>query len=80
MRIAELLENITSTGSLPPAEYNAVAQQRNAAQQQKVKVARQASQQKQQQRQQQALAKSRAVKPKPIKQSVKRRRKAKRRL
>ena len=67
MRIAELLENITSYGSMSPAEYSAVAQQRDAAAKQKRQAAQQARQQQQKLRQQQIWAKSRAVKPKPIK-------------
>lgn len=67
MRIAELLENITPYGSLSPAEYTAVAQQRDAALKQKRQAAQQGRQQQQKIRQQQVWAKSRAAKPKPIK-------------
>lgn len=79
MRIAELLENITPYGSLSPAEYTAVAQQRDAALKQKRQAAQQARRQQQQLRQQQVWAKSRAAKPKPIKWKPVKRRRAKRR-
>ena len=45
MRIAELLENLTPYGSLLPAEYTAVAQQRDAALKQKRQTAQKARQQ-----------------------------------
>lgn len=77
MRIAELLENITTYGSMSPAEYSAVAQQRDAAAKQKRQAAQQARQQQQKLRQQQIWAKSRAVKPKPIKFKTTRRRRVK---
>ena len=73
MRIAELLENITPYGSMSPAEYSAVAQQRDTAAKQKRQVAQQARQQQQKLKQQQIWAKSRAVKPKPIKLKAARR-------
>ena len=66
MRIAEILENITSVGSLASDAYAAVAQQRNAAQREKTAATQQARQQQQQAGQQQLLAKRRAVKPKPL--------------
>ena len=71
MRISEILENITSVGSLPPDAYAAVAQQRNAAQL-KNTVATQQAQQQQKAAQQQLLAKRRTVKPKPLKWHKKR--------
>lgn len=77
MRIAELLENITSYGSMSPAEYSAVAQQRDATTKQKLQATLQAKQQQQKLKQQQIWAKSRAVKPKPIKLKAARRRKVK---
>lgn len=79
MRIAELLENITPYGSLSPAEYTAVAQQRDDALRQKLQSAQQARQQQQKLRQQQVWAKSRAVKPMPIKWKPVKRRRVKRR-
>lgn len=80
MRIAELLENITPYGTLSPAEYTAVAQQRDAALKQKQQAVQQARQQQQKLRQQQVWAKSRAVKPKPIKWKAAKRRRAIRRM
>jgi hypothetical protein len=67
MRIAELLENITPYGPLSPAEYSAVAKQRDAASKQKRLSQQQARQNQQRLRQHQIWAKSRAAKPKPIK-------------
>ena len=67
MRIAELLENITPYGPLSPAEYYAVAKQRDAASKQKRQAIQQARQQQQKVRQQKVCARSRATKPKPIK-------------
>jgi hypothetical protein len=67
MRIAEIIENITSVGSLAPDAYDAVALQRNAAQRQQTAATQQARQRQQQATQQQLLAKRRAVKPKPLK-------------
>jgi ATPase subunit of ABC transporter with duplicated ATPase domains len=67
MRIAELLENLTPYGSLLPAEYTAVAQQRDAALKQKRQTAQKARQQQQKLRQQQAWGRSRFTKPKLIK-------------
>ena len=64
MRIAELLENSTTTGTLTPSEYMPIAQQRDAKHKQKMLATRQASRQKQQALQQQVWSKSRAVKPK----------------
>lgn len=66
MRIFEIFENISSTGTLSPAEYNIYAAGRDADIKQKAQASRQAAQQ-QQVTQQQVLAKKRAFKPKPIK-------------
>ena len=77
MRIAEILENITSQGSLSPAEYMPIAQQRDAERKQKAQAARLERQIKQQALQQQVWSKSRAVKP--PKWRMKRRRSTKRR-
>lgn len=78
MRIAEILENITPVGSLPPDAYAAVAQQRNATQREKTAATQQARLQQQQAAQQQLLAKRRAVKPKPLKWHKKRKSKPRR--
>ena len=67
MRIAELLENIKPYGSLSPAEYGVIAKQRDAAIKQKRIAQQQALQKKQKLRQNQIWAKSRTLKPKPIK-------------
>jgi hypothetical protein len=79
MRIAELLENITASGSLSPAEYAPIAQQAQAQRQQQAQAVRTQQLQAQQARQQQVWSRGRAVKPKPIKFKVAGRRKTRRR-
>ena len=71
MRFAEIIEN---TQPLEPADYNLVAQQRDATRQQKAQASQQTRQQQQQARQKQVWAKRAVVKPKAVKRASKKKR------
>ena len=71
MRFTEIIEN---TQPLEPADYNLVAQQRDATRQQKAQAAQQTNQQQQQARQKQVWAKRAIAKPKTTKRTSKKKR------
>jgi hypothetical protein len=74
MRFAEIVEN---TSPLEPADYNLVAQQRDADRQKNALASQQIKQSHQKARKEKIWAKRPIVKPKPIKRLTKKRKRIK---